>query len=455
MSNELKISELRYLDISSHSAHKLNDDYSSPFLQNFNSSFDFNAKRNLHQAYDHFNTHILGIEILKTNVLFGMIHVDFNFIEYTIECEFLVFEDEFNTKYLDISLSMLLEYFRNNFPNFLLTFISSSESSIIACLRLRKDLKLRGEFIKNRNKFVNFGLRIPNQQSSLKPKIPDFLSTEISICVAANDAGGAQQVSNIMEFLNRPFSAFLDGPAIEIFEKSRNNYTLVKNESDIDKFDLLICGTGWMSNLEFNMINHFKKNRKPSLAVLDHWVNYQSRFERGFRVEPNMLAVTNLFALDLAKKYFPRIPVWLIPDFELAELRKLIIKSTDRKKILVLLEPYTVLQDSFSIDQSKVIELIEKACKINKIEKLDGVIVRAHPSSKFQDSDLRIFKAICNNVSISSNLKLKEDLQNSAKVLGFSSYGLYLSSMSDIDTYSYFANYTGHWTNQFPSIKSL
>jgi hypothetical protein len=168
-----------------------------------------------------------------------------------------------------------------------------------------------------------------------------------------------------------------------------------------------------------------------------------------------MLAVTNLFALDLAKKYFPRIPVWLIPDFELAELRKLIIKSTDRKKILVLLEPYTVLQDSFSIDQSKVIELIEKACKINKIEKLDGVIVRAHPSSKFQDSDLRIFKAICNNVSISSNLKLKEDLQNSAKVLGFSSYGLYLSSMSDIDTYSYFANYTGHWTNQFPSIKSL
>lgn len=451
----LKISKLEYTNIDISSLGKLNNIHSFSPQQKFskNTISDFGDFFNRIQNKP--NSHLLGVMDCKTNVTLALILLDINFIDYKIECEFLFLTQEVDIKIINQVVSTLLKYFYENFPYFVVSFLTSFKSIVFRALSLRNDLILNEHLFKKSTKQIDFSLKIPHQPLSAKPKIPDFLRDKISICVAANDAGGAQQLANLMESINQPFSALLKGPAVQIFERSRNIYKLIDDETEMDSFDFLISGTGWMTDLEFNAMNFFKRKNKPFLSVLDHWVNFESRFERTFKVEPNMLAVTNIYALELAKKFFPSVPVWLIPDFELIELQNIISASTSRSKILVLLEPHILLENEFSINQTKEINLIKRALQINELEKLDGVIVRPHPSNVLKKSDLEIYNLIGNNISISTNFKLKDDLQISAKVLGFNSYALYLSVMTGIDTYSYFANQFSHWTNYFPAIKPI
>ena len=129
-------------------------------------------------------------------------------------------------------------------------------------------------------------------------------------------------------------------------------------------------------------------------------------------------------------------------------------KST-QKKILVLLEPNSNLSNDFSIDFGMEIEIVEKALQINKKEGYDGLIIRPHPSKLATEFNLEKLAKIDSCITVSTNFYLEDDLRVSILVLGFNSYGLYLSSMSGIETKSYFTGSSNHWTNHWPQITSI
>jgi hypothetical protein len=302
------------------------------------------------------------------------------------------------------------------------------------------------------SEIIQYKKLIPIVSQNTESKIPSLIFGTRVIGIVANDSGGANQIYYLIKQIKKPVLAYLKGPASNIFKNGNIQYTPIKKFSDLKKCDLVVTGSGWMTDLEFNAIKFCEESNIPSLTVLDHWVNFKSRFSRKFEIVPNMLAVTNKIAFKFAEQDFQDIPIWLIPDFQLESYRLRLTNKPSGDKVLVLLEPNSGLSNDFYITRHMEFEIINKAIFFNNKEGCDGVIIRPHPSKNGFDSRLKNFITNFNDISISSNNKLEDDLVDAKLVLGFNSYGLYLSSMSGIKTYSYFANSFGHWTNSYPEI---
>jgi hypothetical protein len=110
----------------------------------------------------------------------------------------------------------------------------------------------------------------------------------------------------------------------------------------LSQVSFLITGTGWASNLEFEARRLAKQIGLHSIAVLDHWSNYEERFSReGEIVLPDELWVVDSYAEELAHKAFPQVPVFHKPNSYAEYEAGLIAPITDStpNNLLYLLEP--------------------------------------------------------------------------------------------------------------------
>jgi hypothetical protein len=115
---------------------------------------------------------------------------------------------------------------------------------------------------------------------------------------------------------------------------------------------VLISGTGWASDLEHRARRLARQRDIPSVAVLDHWLNYRERFQReGDEQLPDALWVADAEATALAKAAFPNLPVLQLPNHWLEGLCSTVqaLRSkTDpqprrpARRLLYLLEPIRV-----------------------------------------------------------------------------------------------------------------
>ena len=73
-----------------------------------------------------------------------------------------------------------------------------------------------------------------------------------------------------------------------------------------DTSSVVITGTGWSSDLEHQARKLAFSRNIPSVAVLDHWVNYRERFKRnGTSQLPGELWVSDAEAATFG---FPNVP---------------------------------------------------------------------------------------------------------------------------------------------------
>ena len=442
-------------DINSEYMETLNNKEYMKFSRHLNTSNDLSSQKRYIASFNDFSRFLLAIKDVNTNTLVGTSTLFVDYRKRNVNVGFLIFLSKAGNNYATLALELLMEFFNTNFPCFTVIIGTRSSNISMKKVAVKNNFNLDLQFAESDTEIVYYKRIIPPINKTHTPVLPEFIHGAKLIGVAANDAGGAQQVYSLMEKLNKPFVALLNGPAIDIFDKGNVEFKALNIDSDLIKCDLIITGSGWMSDLEFNALKICEESNIPSLTILDHWVNYKARFNRNFEINPNMLAVTNTNALELAKKDFPNTPILLIPDYQLEGYRTEINREFTPSKILILLEPNSSISDEFNIDLDMESEIIRKAVLINQKNFYGGVVIRPHPST--QSYNLHVKNLIETNtcVSISSNSNLVDDLKFTKIVLGFSSYGLYLSSMCGIETYSYFANMTGHWTNSFPKILSL
>ena len=128
------------------------------------------------------------------------------------------------------------------------------------------------------------------------------------IGVVCHDAGGAEILSSYIKQNNINSNYCLDGPAIDIFKKIGN--ILVNNlEAVINNSDLILCGTSWQSDLEWNAIYKANKVRK-TISIIDHWVNYRGRYMRNGLINyPTEIWVCDSYAYKIATEIFPSIVI--------------------------------------------------------------------------------------------------------------------------------------------------
>ena len=179
---------------------------------------------------------------------------------------------------------------------------------------------------------------------------------ETSVAVCAHDAGAASHMAAWLAPLQPQLSLCLAGPAEQLFNTrlgpaSNPNQTL---EQALDGALVLISGTGWESDLEHRARRLARQRGIPSVAVLDHWLNYRERFQReGEELLPDALWVADAEAAALATYAFPKVPVVQLPNYWLETLCstvQVLRKSTagslkqrlPARRLLYLLEPIRV-----------------------------------------------------------------------------------------------------------------
>jgi hypothetical protein len=169
------------------------------------------------------------------------------------------------------------------------------------------------------------------------------------VALCAHDAGAASHLTAWLAPYRPQLRPCLEGPAHKLFTERLGPMPMHTLEKTLQGAALLISGTGWSSDLEHNARAQARQRGIPSVAVLDHWVNYPARFERnGQVVLPDQLWVADAEAKELAEATFRNLPVLQLPNHWLEELTR--AAATERhgppqkpaRRILYLLEPVRV-----------------------------------------------------------------------------------------------------------------
>lgn len=167
------------------------------------------------------------------------------------------------------------------------------------------------------------------------------------ICIVSHDAGGAEILSSYVRQTGLACIFCLGGPAINIFRRKLPKVESVSLAEAINAAELILCGTSWQSDLEWQSIQMARVAGKRSVAFLDHWVNYRERFVRnGEEHLPDEIWVGDIEAEAMAGRLFLGMPIRRVdnPYFndlraELAQLPGPVKQDAAALSVLYVCEP--------------------------------------------------------------------------------------------------------------------
>lgn len=162
------------------------------------------------------------------------------------------------------------------------------------------------------------------------------------VAVVCHDAGAANLILAWLEAGHWPRARLLAaGPAAIIAGRmDLSVQSCTRLEDAVAGAGSVLTGTGWASKLEHEARAAARAWGIHSVAVLDHWVNYQARLERGGNtVLPDQLWVTDAYALAEAHRCFPGMEVRMQPNLYLEKTLRLVGTPGASPDVLYLAEP--------------------------------------------------------------------------------------------------------------------
>lgn len=162
------------------------------------------------------------------------------------------------------------------------------------------------------------------------------------LAVVCHDAGAANIIFYGLRGTTGPLQILAAGPARAIAAACGFSNSAESLEQALNGAAMLLSGTGWASDLEHDSRILARQRGIPSIAVLDHWVNYPDRFRRdGAESLPDRWWVTDAFARTEAARHFPGDRVDLVPNhYVAAQLGQIApIGAVDQNVLLYVLEP--------------------------------------------------------------------------------------------------------------------
>lgn len=281
------------------------------------------------------------------------------------------------------------------------------------------------------------------------------------LLVVAHDSGGAAQIATLLKYLGLKPKTLLSGPAIKIFRDYEVEFEVFDFDNDLSGLELVLTGSGLYGGPESLILENKDFKSIPKFTLIDHWTNYKERFHPNGEFLPDAVLVSNSLSQQLAKETFSDVHIILIPDFFTAFVKNQYLKIIDCKKnLVVILEPDFDLPKNSNLRIGKLETRIKKILDLSREKSVETIVFRPHPSQNIgKISELEISYEENSipkpRMVLSKNSLLVEDFASAIAVIGFHSYALYVSYMLGIETYSFFAQTQGHWTNDFPNILSL
>lgn len=280
-----------------------------------------------------------------------------------------------------------------------------------------------------------------------------FLKTADSlispIAVVCHDAGAANLIFAWLRswhdsgvLLDCQFNFFLQGPAEKLWLNNPVPLPILTLNTSIEtamnRCKTVLTGTGWGSGIEHQARRLALQMQVPSIAVIDHWVNYPERFvQDGISILPSEIWVSDENAFDLAKGYFLNTPIVQLPNLYLQHLVMKIPKVSENcRKLLYVLEP---VRDEWG--KSTPGELQALDFFLNRWpDKVDlesiSILLRPHPSESSDKYNDWLTQHQHLNIEIDSCRDLNESIASAKWVVGVESYALVVAEAAGRLVYS-------------------
>ena len=277
--------------------------------------------------------------------------------------------------------------------------------------------------------------------------LPSSLKSPVS--VVCHDAGAANLIfawlrhwsdSGKLDLVE--FNLLLKGPAENIWLKNPIELARANLKTNLDDVFVnsgcLLSGTGWASNLEHDARRLATKFQIPSIAVIDHWVNYEQRFEReGSKVFPNEIWVSDPYAYAIAKSLFDGISVVELPNTYLNNLVKAIPPaSKECKNLLYVIEPIRNNWGKEELGEFQALDYFVK--NLSKIvgNEFVNITLRPHPSDPPDKYSAWIESHSNLGIQLDSHSNLSDAIANARWVVGAQTYAMVIACESGRQTYS-------------------
>lgn len=260
------------------------------------------------------------------------------------------------------------------------------------------------------------------------------------ISVVCNDAGAANLIIHFLKHTKTNYlKPYMEGPAAKIWNDIFPKTPIMKSlDHAINKSEIIITGTGWQTDLEFNARLKASKKNIWSIAVIDHWVNYENRFTRKkITVLPDEIWVFDKYAQKIANDSFLNTNVMLKKNYYLNSMVKLSKKNSQLKEhiLLYLTEP---IRDKWAKDIDGEFQALNFF--FDNIEKLKlpdkyQLVVRLHPSEKISKYN-QWFKNRGLKFILDANKDISTSIGKAAWVVGCQTYAMVIAIESGKKVYS-------------------
>lgn len=288
--------------------------------------------------------------------------------------------------------------------------------------------------------------------SSNRPKV-------FAVC---HDAGGAEIVSAYIRAhrMRYRFFVFAAGPAMKIFRRKRIAAIFFEDQSFHDFFvahpdvSFVLAGTG-ASGMEARAIVSARAHHIKTVAFLDHWVNYRERFHYPAsdweKHLPDEIWVGDRYGYQLAKQYFPRTIVRLVPNPYFQEVRTLyrraVLRAPSHDAILFMSEPVPY-------GEERILATLLEFFATHAPRAL--FIIRFHPteSRSKHDALIRRYQRRLHIVK-SRRAYIVDDLARAKLVIGMESVALVASVICRKKTASFIPDTTRPLRLPFPQIRLI
>ncbi|HEY1057301.1 MAG TPA: hypothetical protein VGE55_01070 [Limnobacter sp.] len=208
------------------------------------------------------------------------------------------------------------------------------------------------------------------------------------IAVVANDAGASNILFSILRDQGRnilgecTLHPVMMGPAANIW---CHYFPTIDSYHDINsinvKLDGVVTGTGWSSSLEHEARVWASQRSIKTIALLDHWVNYTSRFIRnGVMLLPDEIWVVDEWAEKMAHETFRNVVIRRFENSYLTHQVAKIQKPPADGTLLYVLEPARADWGRGRLGEFQALEYTLKNLGFLFNAPIRRILLRPHPS---------------------------------------------------------------------------
>ena len=254
------------------------------------------------------------------------------------------------------------------------------------------------------------------------------LSRFNKVLASAHDAGGANQLIFLLsKYKNVDF--LLTGPAVEIGDAFQEINRLNEKSISIKEYGCVIVSSNSQPRLSDRILIEAQRSHIPTIGILDHWVNYKSRWKK----VPDTIIATDFYALlvgilNFGWKTRYRRSEYLLRSVEAVTSNKIIGES-----ILVLLQPVGGIYDH-AINACICAHIADIITKLKPKE----VVIREHHLTRAEQCT-RSLGPIYADTEFKLSIPIEplyKDLSRATSVLGFDTYALFVSKKAKKNTFS-------------------